>query len=247
MCHSSIPEFLAGVAFDHCWRLLLGWGKRGWVTCLASACFKNCSHPIMVVSSIYLYCKSGQISWHWSNALPFVIVGAAGGADKSFCAGGRTMVKSLVAVWLKFRIFCYFACWPGFVPINASKFTHHYRICRRVELERGKTNADFICLQLWEEYPFLAITQSKFNFTAGRLCWCYVWIAAVVTFLIDGLRVPHPRRGRCVSGVRYWLLQAHFALAFISLFFIFGHLYLCTTGRTPHETFKSMVDGYHRH
>ncbi|HDT4516812.1 thiosulfate reductase cytochrome B subunit, partial [Escherichia coli] len=26
-----------------------------------------------------------------------------------------------------------------------------------------------------------------------------------------------------------------------------GHLYLCTTGRTPHETFKSMVDGYHRH
>ncbi|WP_239506078.1 hypothetical protein, partial [Enterobacter hormaechei] len=24
-------------------------------------------------------------------------------------------------------------------------------------------------------------------------------------------------------------------------------LYLCTTGRTPHETFKSMVDGYHRH
>ncbi|EPO2684325.1 TPA: thiosulfate reductase cytochrome B subunit, partial [Escherichia coli] len=23
--------------------------------------------------------------------------------------------------------------------------------------------------------------------------------------------------------------------------------YLCTTGRTPHETFKSMVDGYHRH
>ncbi|ENG7288648.1 thiosulfate reductase cytochrome B subunit, partial [Escherichia coli] len=25
------------------------------------------------------------------------------------------------------------------------------------------------------------------------------------------------------------------------------HLYLCTTGRTPHETFKSMVDGYHRH
>ncbi|MCK2501939.1 cytochrome b/b6 domain-containing protein, partial [Escherichia coli] len=66
--------------------------------------------------------------------------------------------------------------------------------------------------------------------------------------LLTGLLCLYPQAvGDVFPGVRYWLLQAHFALAFISLFFIFGHLYLCTTGRTPHETFKSMVDGYHRH
>lgn len=73
-------------------------------------------------------------------------------------------------------------------------------------------------------------------------------VLLVGMWLVLGLLCLYPQAvGDVFPGVRYWLLQAHFALAFISLFFIFGHLYLCTTGRTPHETFKSMVDGYHRH
>ncbi len=52
----------------------------------------------------------------------------------------------------------------------------------------------------------------------------------------------------CFLAKRYGLLQAHFALAFISLFFIFSVIFIFAPRAYAHtETFKSMVDGYHRH
>lgn len=107
---------------------------------------------------------------------------------------------------------------------------------------------DSICLALCrEEHPFPATTQSKFN-PLQQVAYVGVMYGLLPLLLLTGLLCLYPQAvGDMFPGVRYWLLQAHFALAFISLFFIFGHLYLCTTGRTPHETFKSMVDGYHRH
>ncbi len=86
----------------------------------------------------------------------------------------------------------------------------------------GKTNAILLFgIMQGEEHPFPATTQSKF-IPYSRLpmlvscmdcCRCYY----------DGAAVSlSASRGRCVSWRKIWLLQAHFALAFISLFFIFG-------------------------
>lgn len=110
----------------------------------------------------------------------------------------------------------------------------------------GKTNAIlFVWHYAGEEHPFPATTQSKFN-PLQQVAYVGVMYGLLPLLLLTGLLCLYPQAvGDVFPGVRYWLLQAHFALAFISLFFIFGHLYLCTTGRTPHETFKSMVDGYH--
>ena len=58
------------------------------------------------------------------------------------------------------------------------------------------------------------------------LCMDWLPLLSLTGLLCLSIRKP----GDVFPGVRYWLLQAHFALAFISLFFIFGHLYLCTTG-----------------
>lgn len=138
----------------------------------------------------------------------------------------------------------------GFVLINAVGGNgHHYRIRRQGWLERAAKQTRFYLFGIMqgEEHPFPATTQSKFN-PLQQVAYVGVMYGLLPLLLLTGLLCLYPQAvGDVFPGVRYWLLQAHFALAFISLFFIFGHLYLCTTGRTPHETFKSMVDGYHRH
>ncbi|ELF6227563.1 thiosulfate reductase cytochrome B subunit, partial [Escherichia coli] len=146
--------------------------------------------------------------------------------------------------------FLLLACWLGFVLINAVGGNgHHYRIRRQGWLDRAAKQTRFYLFGIMqgEEHPFPATTQSKFN-PLQQVAYVGVMYGLLPLLLLTGLLCLYPQAvGDVLPGVRYWLLQAHFALAFISLFFIFGHLYLCTTGRTPHETFKSMVDGYHRH
>ncbi|EEU1171936.1 thiosulfate reductase cytochrome B subunit [Escherichia coli] len=166
-----------------------------------------------------------------------------------FALVGATAVKSLVAVH-EVCGFLLLACWLGFVLINAVGGNgHHYRIRRQGWLERAAKQTRFYLFGIMqgEEHPFPATTQSKFN-PLQQVAYVGVMYGLLPLLLLTGLLCLYPQAvGDVFPGVRYWLLQAHFALAFISLFFIFGHLYLCTTGRTPHETFKSMVDGYHRH
>jgi len=196
---------------------------------------------------IYLYSKAVRL-WHWSNALLFVLL-LASGLINHFALVGATAVKSLVAVH-EVCGFLLLACWLGFVLINAVGGNgHHYRIRRQGWLDRAAKQTRFYLFGIMqgEEHPFPATTQSKFN-PLQQVAYVGVMYGLLPLLLLTGLLCLYPQAvGDVFPGVRYWLLQAHFALAFISLFFIFGHLYLCTTGRTPHETFKSMVDGYHRH
>lgn len=146
---------------------------------------------------IYLYSKAVRL-WHWSNALLFVLL-LASGLINHFAMVGATAVKSLVAVH-EVCGFLLLACWLGFVLINAvGDNGHHYRIRRQGWLERAAKQTRFYLFGIMqgEEHPFPATTQSKFN-PLHRLCWCHVWIAAVVT--IDGAAVSlSASRGRCVS------------------------------------------------
>nr|APO31280.1 Prokaryotic cytochrome b561 [uncultured bacterium] len=183
-----------------------------------------------------------------ARGVKFVLL-LASGLINHFALVGATAVKSLVAVH-EVCGFLLLACWLGFVLINAVGGNgHHYRIRRQGWLERAAKQTRFYLFGIMqgEEHPFPATTQSKFN-PLQQVAYVGVMYGLLPLLLLTGLLCLYPQAvGDVFPGVRYWLLQAHFALAFISLFFIFGHLYLCTTGRTPHETFKSMVDGYHRH
>ncbi|MGC6744612.1 thiosulfate reductase cytochrome B subunit [Escherichia coli] len=156
---------------------------------------------------IYLYSKAVRL-WHWSNALLFVLL-LASGLINHFALVGATAVKSLVAVH-EVCGFLLLACWLGFVLINAVGGNgHHYRIRRQGWLERAAKQTRFYLFGIMQGKNILSRQQPSLNltpFTAGCLCWCHVWIAAVVT--IDGAAVSlSASRGRCVSGVRYWLLR----------------------------------------
>ncbi len=159
---------------------------------------------------VYLYSKAVRL-WHWSNALLFVLL-LASGLINHFAMVGATAVKSLVAVH-EVCGFLLLACWLGFVLINAvGDNGHHYRIRRQGWLERAAKQTRFYLFGIMqgEEHPFPATTQSKFNpLQQVALCWCHVWIAAVVT--IDGAAVSlSASRGRCVSWRKILVIAGAF-------------------------------------
>ncbi len=188
MCHSSLPNFgrcgliIAGVLLVGMWLVL------GLHALLRARGVKKSATDHG--EKIYLYSKAVRL-WHWSNALLFVLL-LASGLINHFALVGATAVKSLVAVH-EVCGFLLLACWLGFVLINAvGDNGHHYRIRRQGWLERAAKQTRFYLFGIMqgEEHPFPATTQSKIqSLTAGRLCWCHVWIAAVVT--IDGAVVSN--------------------------------------------------------
>lgn len=196
---------------------------------------------------VYLYSKAVRL-WHWSNALLFLLL-LVSGLINHFTLASPSAIKSLLAVH-EVCGFLLLICWVGFVLINlAGGNGHHYIIQRQGWVSRALRQTRFYLFGIMqgESHPFPASVRSKFN-PLQQAAYVGVMYGLLPLLLISGLLSLYPQVvGDLFPGVRYWLLQAHFALSIVSLFFIFGHLYLCTTGRTPGETFKCMVDGYHRH
>lgn len=196
---------------------------------------------------VYLYSKAVRL-WHWSNALLFILL-LCSGLINHFNLVAPAAVKSLVGVH-EICGFLLLACWIGFVLINALGGNgHHYLIKPQGWLGRAIRQVNFYLFGIMkgEEHPFPATQSSKFN-PLQQVAYLGVMYGLVPLLLISGLISLYPEAlGLQQVGIRYWILQAHFLLAVFSIFFIFGHLYLCTTGRTPTETFKCMIDGYHRH
>lgn len=196
---------------------------------------------------IYLYSKAVKLQ-HQSNALLFVLL-LASKLINHFAIVSATAVKSLVAVH-KVCKFLLLACQLSFVLINAVKNnSHHYRIRRQKQLKQAAKQTQFYLFSIMQKkkHPFPATTQSKFN-PLQQVAYVSVMYKLLPLLLLTKLLCLYPQAVKNVfPSVKYQLLQTHFALAFISLFFIFSHLYLCTTGRTPHKTFKSIVNSYHQH
>lgn len=175
---------------------------------------------------VYLYSKAVRL-WHWSNALLFVLL-LGSGLINHFSLVGASVMKSLLTVH-EICGFLLLACWLGFVLINMLGGNgHHYIIRREGWIGRAIKQTRFYLFGIMqgEEHPFPATTQSKFN-PLQQAAYLGVMYGLVPLLLITGLLSLYPQAaGDLFPGVRYWLLQAHFALAIVSLFFIFGHLYL---------------------
>jgi len=196
---------------------------------------------------VYLYPKAVRL-WHWSNALLFLLL-LGSGLINHFSLVSPPVMKSLLTVH-EICGFLLLACWLAFVLINALGGNgHHYIIQRQGWVARAMKQTRFYLFGIMQgqTHPFPATPRAKFN-PLQQAAYVGVMYGLLPLLLLSGLLSLYPQAsGDLFPGVRYWLLQAHFALAIVSLFFICGHLYLCTTGRTPGETFRCMVDGYHRH
>ncbi|GKX50094.1 thiosulfate reductase cytochrome B subunit [Budvicia aquatica] len=247
--HLYVPTY--SVDYWPVWLLLAGLAIVGMLLVLALHAFLRgrlaTNKPADHGEKVYLYSKGIRL-WHWSNALLFILL-LGSGLINHFALLSPPVTASFVAVH-KVCGFLLLACWICFVLINAFGGNgHHYLIKRQGWIGRASRQVNFYLFGIMkgEEHPFPATQQSKFN-PLQQVAYLGVMYALLPLLLATGLLSLYPEViGQWAVGIRYWTLQLHFALAVISIFFIFGHLYLCTTGRTPTETFKCMIDGYHRH
>ncbi|GKX54254.1 thiosulfate reductase cytochrome B subunit [Leminorella grimontii] len=192
-----------------------------------------------VEEKTYLYSKAVRF-WHWGNALLFILL-LVSGLFNHFSIGN-------VAAQVALHEICGYlllAFWIGFVVINMIGGNGvHYRIRSAGLVERSLRQARFYLFGIMkgESHPFPATAQGKFN-PLQQLAYVGVMYLLVPLLLLTGLLCLFPD----IVGNGYWMLKAHLVLAIAGLLFICGHFYLCTTGDTPTQTFRSMVDGYHRH
>ncbi|AYY79517.1 thiosulfate reductase cytochrome B subunit [Proteus vulgaris] len=196
---------------------------------------------------LYLYSKAVRL-WHWSNASLFILLLVSGGINH-FALLSTHDTALLVSVH-EICGYLLLVCWLSFVFINLvggnGKF---YRIDSKNWFQRAFMQTRFYLYGIikGEDHPFPATPNVKFN-PLQQMAYLGVMYALVPLLLITGVLLQNPTFIPADAVMfKAWLLIAHQILAVCSVFFIIGHLYLCTTGRTPFQTFRSMVDGYHRH
>lgn len=192
---------------------------------------------------VYLYSKAVRL-WHWTNAFLFVLL-LFSGLINHFSVASTAATANLVTLH---KVCGYFliVCWVGFLCVNwVGGNGHHYCLKFQGWLGRATTQAKFYMFGILkgEDHPFVATQESKFN-PLQQVTYFGVMFGLVPLLIITGLLSLNPQ---WLIGVRRWILTGHFILAIIGLFFIIAHIYLCTTGKTTTQTFKSMIDGYHRH
>ncbi|MDR3439106.1 thiosulfate reductase cytochrome B subunit [Telmatospirillum sp.] len=194
----------------------------------------------------YLYPLAIRL-WHWSNALLFAAL-LASGVINHFAL----LLPKETAGLVTFHFVCgclLAATWAAFVAINiVTGNGRHYLVRASGLVGRMTLQTKYYLggIIRGEPHPFHANAQSKFN-PLQQVAYLGVAYALIPLLVITGLLSSSPDwLGTSLLGLRHWIFELHFVLAIASLFFIGGHIYLCTTGRTPLETFRSMIDGYHR-
>lgn len=200
-------------------------------------------------TKLYLYSRGVRV-WHWSNALLFILLLISGFANHFSLVSAETTV-SLVFLHKVCGIFLV-VCWLGFVAVNIFGGNgHHYKIKSEGWLHRCciQTRYYLFGIMKGEDHPIPVTQESKFN-PLQQLAYLGVMLGLVPLLIITGLLSLNPEWLVSIglANLKSCILLVHLALAVMSLFFVFGHLYLCTiAGRTPLEGFKSMIDGFHRH
>jgi len=193
----------------------------------------------------YLYPLPVRL-WHGSNGALFVLL-LGSGLTTHFA-----LLPAGATAWLVgFHIVCGFLlaiAWVCFIAINiATGNGRHYVVqvtglAARMALQ---TKFYFCGILRGEPHPFHPNATSKFN-PLQQITYVGVVYALMPLLLLTGLLSYCPEWLGALAGLRHWIFVLHQILAAAGLFFLCGHLYLCTTGRTPTETFRTMIDGYHR-
>lgn len=205
--------------------------------------FRRKSTQVHEEEKVYLYSKAVRY-WHWSNATLFILL-LATGLTNHFALASASVTSTLVALH-HLCGYLLIVVWFGFVLINLFAGNgHHYRIKPQGWMGRAMKQAKFYLVDIikGEDHPFAATEQSKFN-PLQQVAYLGIMYGLLPLLIITGLMTLNPT---WFPTIRHSILQLHLFFAVIGLFFVFAHLYLCTTGRTFTQTFKSMIDGYHRH
>lgn len=187
----------------------------------------------------YLYSR-GIRFWHWCNAMLFILL-LFSGIVNHFSIGPTPELVGLHKICgIVLLIF-----WIFYILLNLFGGNgHHYRVRFQGWIGRCFKQVRFYLYGIMkgEPHPFPATQECKFN-PIQQVAYLGIMFGLMPLLLITGFACLYPE----VFGYAYWTFKAHQVLAVIGLLFLFVHIYLCTTGDTPVQTFKSMINGYHHH
>lgn len=187
-----------------------------------------------------LYPKPIRI-WHWCNAALFILLVMTG-----ICMHFTLGPTSILVCSHKIFGFALIAFWVLFLWANAKGNGRHYKIKISGWFSRCWKQVKYYLFGIMtgKSHPFVANESCKFN-PIQQVAYVGVMYVMLPLLLLSGLAVTYP--ALFAFGQQHLMFISHQGLAIVSVIFMIVHIYLCTTGDTPTQTFKCMVDGYHRH
>lgn len=248
--HQYVPVFTAD--YWPVWLILAGLAFVGMLAVLGfhallRALFAKKQPDDGHEEKVYLYSAAIR-TWHWCNAALFLML-LFSGLINHFALTSASAMATLVGLHKACGIL-FIISWVGFLLVNIFGGNgHHYIVKPQGYTDRAMKQVRFYLFGIikGEDHPFPATQQSKFN-PLQQVAYVAVMFGLVPLLIITGLLALYPQLlAGGLAFLKPWIVIIHFALAIIGLFFVVGHLYLCTTGKTFTQTFKSMFDGYHRH
>lgn len=191
-------------------------------------------------------------AWHWINAILFMVLILSGVSlhysdTQSLLMPFQTAIAAhnvagivLSAMYLLFVVGNIVSGnWRQYVP------------ALRGMVHRMITQVRFYLFGIFkgEPHPYETSRESKFN-PLQQITYVSIMYILMPLIVVSGLLLMFPQFAPDevlgLGGV--WpMATAHTAAGFFLSVFMFGHIYLATTGHTVTANFKSMVTGWHEH
>jgi len=190
--------------------------------------------------------------WHWLNAVLFLLL-IASGVSLHYSATGSLLLpfKTAMAVHNGAGILLSFS-YIGFLAGNM--FSGNYRqylpglrgFFGRIALQAGYYISGIF---KGKPHPFETTKERKFN-PLQQISYLGIMYALMPAIIVTGwfLLFPEYAPAEVLGLGGIWPMATVHAIAgFLLSMFMFGHIYLATTGATVASNFKSMLTGWHEH
>ena len=198
---------------------------------------------------LYLYPVWIRI-WHWVNALMFLVL-IVTGLSMQYSDPGYPMIRFDVAVSVhNLSGIVLSLSFILFVVANFLTRNYHYYKCQQKGcMVRVKRQLDFYLLGIFrkENPPYPVSIERKFN-PLQKISYLVAMYLLMPIIIITGLALMYPEviisNVFGISGIHLTDLL-HIIIGFILSIFMVVHTYFCTIGKSPIDSFKSMITGWH--
>jgi thiosulfate reductase cytochrome b subunit len=200
---------------------------------------------------IYLY-PLWLRSWHWINALLFVLL-ILSGISLHYADNQALLMpfKTAIAVHNSAGILLSLLYLAFVIGNILSGNYKQYIPALRGFISRAKLQTRYYLAGIFkgEAHPFDVSADEKFN-PLQQITYLSIMYVMMPLIVVTGwfMMFPEfaPEEVLGLAGI--WpMATAHAAAGFFLSLFMLGHIYLATTGTKVSSNFKSMVDGWHHH
>lgn len=201
------------------------------------------------MNKIYLYPIWLRL-WHWFNALLFLIL-ILSGISLHYSDSGTLLVPfetAIIAHNVSGIILSAIFLFYTIMNIKSRNYKHYIPILRGF-IGRMFKQARYYLIGIFlnEPHPYHANEKQKFN-PMQQVAYFSIIFFGMPIIIISGILLMFPELApdEIIGMGGVWpMALLHTVTGFFLSVFMIAHIYLATTGNTPGELFKSMLNGWH--